>query len=492
MLTVHSDGTRYAISPLIYGTNQPLSPTSNRYGVLRQGGNRFTAYNWENNASNAGNDFSFQNDGYVSTSDVPGAAVTQHLATARSINVPAIVTVPIVDYVAADKLGGGDVRNSGSNYLTTRFRQNNHTKPTALSLSPNATDTVVYQDEFVNWVRAQDAGVPVLFSLDNEPDLWSSTHAEVHPVAVTYAELLTRSTDYSKAIKRNWPGAKVLGFVSYGFNGFVNLQNATDSAANGDFINYFLTRMRMASMTEGTRLIDYLDLHWYPEATGGGARIVGTSTTTAQVAARVQAPRSLWDPTYNETSWVQGYLGQPIRLIPRVKAQIQANWAGTELAITEWNYGAGDHISGGIASADVLGIFGREQVALATYWKLFGNELYADAAIKLYRNYDNAGGAFGDLSLPASSSNIAMASVYGSVRTADPTKTVMVVINRDTVARDAAIRLYHPVSYGRLHVYRLTSAGATVSAGPDVVASGQNAFLYNMPALSASVLVAAP
>ena len=44
------------ISPLVYGINgndagrRPYIPFS------RQGGNRMTAWNWENNASNAGND----------------------------------------------------------------------------------------------------------------------------------------------------------------------------------------------------------------------------------------------------------------------------------------------------------------------------------------------------------------------------------------------------------------------------------------------------
>ena len=32
--------------------------------------------------------------------------------------------------------------------------------------------------------------------LDNEPDLWSSTHAEVHPSKVTYDEMITGTTTY--------------------------------------------------------------------------------------------------------------------------------------------------------------------------------------------------------------------------------------------------------------------------------------------------------
>jgi AraC family transcriptional regulator, regulatory protein of adaptative response / methylated-DNA-[protein]-cysteine methyltransferase len=54
--------------------------------------------------------------------------------------------------------------------------------------------------------------------------------------------------------------------------------------------------------------------------------------------ARVQAPRSLWDTTYEETSWtVNDVLKEPLRLLPRVKDKIAAHYPGTGFALTEWN-----------------------------------------------------------------------------------------------------------------------------------------------------------
>ena len=41
----------------------------------RAGGNRWTAYNWETNASNAGSDYIYNNDNYLSSSNVPAEAV---------------------------------------------------------------------------------------------------------------------------------------------------------------------------------------------------------------------------------------------------------------------------------------------------------------------------------------------------------------------------------------------------------------------------------
>ena len=87
----------------------------------------------------------------------PGAAIKPTVDQATAAGDTAIVTIPIVDYVAADRNGGCDVRNSGANYLQTRFKQNLPTKGAAFSTTPSTTDGYVYQDEFVNWLKTDRA-----------------------------------------------------------------------------------------------------------------------------------------------------------------------------------------------------------------------------------------------------------------------------------------------------------------------------------------------
>jgi hypothetical protein len=483
---------RHQISPLIYGTNGDRSIATNRQTVVRMGGNRWTAYNWENNASNAGSDWCFQNDGLLSSSNTPGEAVRQDIVDAKNAGAAAMVTIPIVDHVAADKNGGCDVRNSGPNYLQTRFNQNKPTKGSAFTLTPNATDDFVYADEYVNWLKSTQGDANILFSLDNEPDLWSSTHAEVHPSPVGYAELVTRNTNYAKAIKAVWPTAKVLGPVNYGFYGFERLQGAPD-AANRNFLDFYLQQMKAADTAAGTRLIDYLDLHWYPEASANGVRITGTDTSAAVVAARVQAPRSLWDPTYVETSWITdpgGYNYGAIRLIPRTMDRIAQHDPGTELAFTEWNYGGGNHISGAVASADVLGTFGKQDVGLATLWELNADESFTYAAFRAYRNYDGAGAAFGDQSIPATSSDVSKATVYASATTADPSKVTISAINKSTTPTKAGITVACSAVFKGARVYTITQAGgANVVRQADLTPVNVNAFTYTMPPMSVSIIV---
>jgi hypothetical protein len=488
VFNVRSDQGVHAISRLIYGTNGAPDIANTHQTVVRSGGNRLTAFNWENNASNAGSDYLFQNDGLMSASNTPGKAIADVVDSAAPHGAASVITVPIVDYVSADKNGGGDVRNSGSNYLTTRFRQNVAAKGSAFSNPPDSTDAFVYEDEMVSWLKGARPNAEILFSLDNEPDLWSYTHAEVHPDPVTYAELWDRNKRFSTAIKAVWPTAPVLGFVSYGFNGYVNLQNAPDGAGR-NFIEWYLDQAKAAEQGGGKRLIDYLDLHWYPEARGGGVRIIDNDNTAAVVQAREQAPRSLWDSSYQETSWIRDYMGGPIDLIHWVKSRIDAHYPGTKLSFTEWDYGGGNHISGAIAAADVLGVFGRESVGLATYWPLNSDESFAYAAFRAYRNYDGQGSTFGDTSISATSSDVPTATVYASIDSGVSGRAVIVAINKATSSKTAGIRIAHTSSYTTASVWVLTAAQANLGAGTPLAAAATNAFRYTMPAQSVSVIV---
>ena len=484
------------ISRYIYGKNFNGSTwqAQPHLTLNRLGGNRWSAYNWENNASNAGSDLSFHNDSYLGGADVAGEAVRAPVATAQAFSGAMIVTIPMAGWVAADKLGT-DVTGQA---LTTRFRQDMSTKGSALVYPPVLTDANVYQDEFVSWLEQQfptahaDPQREIFYSLDNEPDLWSDTHSEMHPVPVTYAELLSKSIDYATAIKRVAPASKVFGAVSYGFNGYVTLQDATD-ANNRDFIEFFLDGMRTAGTTAGTRLMDVLDLHWYPEATGGGVRVIGEETAANIVAARIQAPRSLWDPSYVETSWIATYLGnQPIRLVPSMFTKIAAHYPGTKLAFTEYYFGGGAHISGAVAQADALGVFGREGVYAATLWPMTSDIHFIDAAFRMFRNFDGAGANFGDTSVSASTSDVATATAYASLDTVNTGRVVMVIVNKATVAKTAAIAVTNPLSLTRAEVYQLTSANAAPVRGTDVPTRTPNSFRLSLPAMSVTTLLLRP
>ncbi len=425
-------------------------------------------------------------------------AVTPTITSAFAHQAAALVTVPTIGYVAADKNGGGDVAQT-PNYLAVRFKQSLPKKNAPFTLTPSTSDAYVYQDEWVHFLKTQyptafsDARRKIFFSLDNEPDLWFHTHARLRGSTgsegnrVTYAEIVQRSADYAAAIKDVAPDALVFGPVNYGWYGMLRLQDAPD-AAGRDFLDHYLAQMQSRATAAGRRLVDVLDVHWYPEDNAGGVRITGTETTDAVVAARLNAPRSLWDPSFVEPSWI-GQTTGAVRLLPRLQQKVDTHAPGTQLAITEYNYGGNQHISGGIAQADVLGIFGREGLFAAAFWPLSSDNSFTWGGFEAYRNYDGNGGAFGDTSILAQSSDTAQTSAYASVDQSTPDRLVVVAINRSSSARTAALRVWHTVAFGRAEVYTLTSANSRPQAQATLTLPQTNALQYTMPAYSVSTLV---
>jgi hypothetical protein len=500
-LSVKTDSDVHTISPLIYGIVSDTVDCANsaaRFTLCRLGGNRWSTYNWENNASNAGNLTCFQNDGALGESNVPADTVTALITKAHQQAATSVVTIPIIDYVAADKVGGtppplcsGDVRLD-TNYLTTRFKHNQARKGSSFADPPDATDGNVSQDEFLHYVKARSGSANVVITLDNQPELWSQTHQPVHPDHATYQEVVERNVQYAAMVRDNWPGAEITGYGGYGYYAFLNLQDAPNPPGNSEFLDYYLAAMQAAEVTAQRRLVDYLDIHWYSEAVGDGQRVISPDATSPLAAeARMQAPRSLWDSTYSENSWISGSVG-PIRLIPWLKDKISRFYPGTKLAISEWSYGGEGTISGAIAVADALGIYGRDGVDLAALQPLGSDMRYALAGFSSFRNFDGNGSEFGDTSVRATSSDVSKVSVYASVSSNASNRVVVVAINRSATSLDANLRVDSATAFTSADVYRLTNAAPTLVRATSLVSTGASSFVDTLPAQSVSVIMPKP
>jgi hypothetical protein len=495
----------HPISPYIYGMSQPKwNERPKGIAFVRTGGNRQSAANWETNASNAGADWHFQNDDLHGKENTPGKQKQTFIADAHAHNAAALVTVPMLGYVAADKNGGGDV-NKTPDYLNVRFYKSVARKGAPFSLMPNQRDKIVYQDEFVNFIEKKFPNArsnpvnEIFYSLDNEPALWSHTHARLRGDAtgkagkkVTYAELMEKTIEYASAIKDVAPNAKIFGPVLYGWQAFVNLQAAPD-AGGRDFLEFYLQELKKAESKYGKRLVDVLDIHWYPEAKvpAVGKKVTSGKAYPELVEARIQAPRSLWDLNYVENSWITNRaLNGPIYLIPRLKRKIDKYYPGTRIAITEYYYGGGDDISGGIAQADVLGIFGREDLFAAALWKIgFTKHTFIYGAFEIFRNYDGKGGVFGDVSIRAENSDIEKSSVYAALDSKNPRRMTILCINKMQTPLDAGISIANSEAFKNASVYQLTSAGSNPVAAKPFSITGKAPFQYTMPPRSVSLLV---
>jgi hypothetical protein len=488
------------ISPYVYGIN---SQKDEGIGVTvrRMGGNRQTGYNWEINASNAGNDYNHQSDDWPCTAlgysdcGAPGAQFVDFAKENKSIGAETLATIPIVDYVAADKNKSVKENEAAP---SPRWVKSVAKKAGPLSLTPDLADKVVYQDEFVNFLvkklgKASDGGIK-FYSLDNEPALWPQTHPRIHPDRTRYDEMVKRTEAIASEVVKLDPSAQTLGAVAFGWSEYMSLSDAPDAKEHNDkygtYLDYFLASMKEAEAKHKKRLVHVLDVHWYPEARGT-KRITDKDNSPKTVSARLQAPRSLWDPTYVEKSWITA-TGKPIRLIPWLQEKIAERYPGTKLAITEYDYGAPDHISGGLAQADVLGAFGREGLYLANYW---GNgpgngvlPTYIKAAYRLYRNYDGKRGAFGDTAVAATPADQAKASIYAATDTKKKGQLTILVINKELRSIFAGKIALKGGKYGKAQVFTLDGASPDIKAqAPVDVKNGQ--IEYKLPPLSATLFV---
>jgi fibronectin type 3 domain-containing protein len=504
------------ISPWIYGINSygGITGAPPKVTIDRAGGNRWTAYNWETNASNAGNDYIYDNDNYLSGSSVPAEAVRSIVAADQGAGIASVMTVQLQGLVSADENGPVSVTSPPD---LTRFKTVVDKKSTVSSApfttTPPTSDANVYMDEFV-WAMDQklpgifgaSPALPSFVSLDNEPELWNSTHLEVQgATAVLSDTYIAKTISITKALKDQFPNVVIFGPVHYGFQGIYNWQGELSATPNGTnwFPDKYLPAIKSASDTYGKTLVDVYDFHWYPEEyDASSTRITsmsGTTLTDAQVQLIVQSPRNLWDPTYDDGSsgnsnpWIFNELGgSPIQILPRLQAKIAAEFPGMKgLSMTEYEGGGWNHIAGTIAQADMLGIFGNQGLFAANLWPPSGTYDYALAGFRVFRSFDGANANFGDTSLSTTSSNVQNVVVYASLDSTVAGRAVFVAINRSTSSQVTAINGLAISSTAT--VYQITASSAQGQSPVHPVKVGQMAvsgtsLTVTLPALSVSTI----
>ncbi|MEV6551089.1 glycoside hydrolase family 44 protein [Streptomyces sp. NPDC051597] len=511
-ITVDATTGRHAIDPHIYGMNFPDEALAAelRLPTGRWGGNATTRYNYKLDAYNAGSDWYFENLHYTNdTKNLPaGSQADKFVDQNRRTGTDTLMTVPMIGWTAAgrdDRCGFSIAKYGPQQDTDAQWRPDcgNGKKPDGTLIKgndPAETSTPAGPDFVKGWVQhlkstygAADSGGVRFYDLDNEPDLWSGTHRDVHPTGAGFDELRDSTYATAAAVKDADPTAQTLGPVGWGFNSLIYSgldqqvcgeqggscwSNPPDAAAHGgaQFAPWYLGKMKEYQQAHGRRILDYFDEHIYPQQSG----VSGSADDTATQALRLRSTRQLWDPSYVDESWIN----QPIQFIPRMRSLVDQNYPGTKLAISEYNWGALDHIDGGLAEADVLGIFGRQGLDLATLWSPPKATDPGAYAFRMFLNYDGHGGTFGDTSVRAASADQDKLSVYAAERSGDHATTVM-VINKTTGDLTAPVSLTTSTALpAAAQVYRYGQADpAAIQHPADQPLSG-GSFTATFPAYS--------
>jgi hypothetical protein len=419
---VYVDPRQHArpISPLIYGLSgatergfEEIRPALNSWG-----GNPSSRYNWElGNAWNTGRDWYYLNTNY---GNAVGRVSDQFIAESMQYGSAVRLAVPTLGWVAKNS-DEGTCSFPLPNGECGDADQASCENPGAIA---DPTRANVPSD--VNFIRRwlvdlASKGFEIRFvAMDNEPELWGATHYDVHPACTTYEEILTKYLEYATMVREVMPESELLGPVTCCWYFYWNsAAGVIDKLKHGnqEFLPWFLEQVRSHDEQRGVRSIDVLDIHYYPEG------LFNDKADPDTAAHRLRSTRSLWDRSYVDESWIN----EPIYLIPRMHALIARHYPGLKLGISEWNWGADTTLNGALAIADVLGIFGREGLYLASYWRQPADDSPGFMAFRMYTNYDGAGARFGDVSVLATSSASDEVTAYASVDRASGQMKVMLI-----------------------------------------------------------------
>jgi hypothetical protein len=486
-LSVDLGDGRHRISPDIYGMNfaDPTLAAQIGLPVDRWGGNSAERYNFREGVQNTAADYYFENVADCFT-DADDHCATGHdrrayrdtIARDRAAGARTLIALPMAGQVARgpsanyshpldcsfpssafplqQSFDPYDTRCGDGRALTGRAILGDEATAARTSIPWGPADDGAWIDDLKSRYGDAAHGGVGLYELGNEPSLWDTTHRDIHPSPTTYDELWQRSRDLAEVVKRRDPGAKVLGLSEWGWpNYFCSAADDTsdgcqatdaDRAAHGGvpLAEWFLQQARDYERAHGTRLVDYLDLHYYRQ---------GGRTT--------DVTRSLWDATYTDESFIR----DKVELIPRMRRWVHDDYPGTKLSLSEYDLSTGDRETDVLIQADALGIFGREGLDLAARWDPPKATEAAADAFRAFRDYDGAGGRFGDVGVSSVSGDQSRLAVYGAERTSDRTLT-LVVVNKTQRALTGTLALGGVSARARTAgAWRWTSADGALVQG---------------------------
>lgn len=535
-VSVDPAAARRAIDPNIYGVSfgADAQHADLRYPIRRWGGNTTSRYNFQFDVDNRGRDYFFQHIASGDGSNLPdNSTANQFIDATAASGGETLLTIPTLGWVGKDarekdwsfsiaQYGAQTVNecsfygpnppfwcsiDSGNGICTggpncgpangdgIRFIVGNDPLDTSKPAPP------AYATAWVTHLRtrhgaANDGGVKH-FALDNEPMLWNSTHRDVHPTAATFDEVWQSGRDRAIAIKTLEPDAVVFGPVTWGWCDFwtsaADAQagdcfEGPDRTAHGGlaFVEWYLQQVCATPGPNGARLVDVLDLHYYPQGGVDGLEVEPDDDGDAAVQARrLRSLRELYDPTWTAESWI-GETAYPItNLLPRARAAIDTYCPGTQLALTEYKWGPDDGLTGALAQAEALAIFGREGVDYAMRWIAPDVGSLAEDAFRMYLDYDGANARVVGDSVAAATDAPQVVNAY-AVDQADGV-TFVLLFNHGTQARAVTVNVAQtPLSAWRR--YRLDGNGFAAIGG-SLPLAGSSVVLASMPGRSAELLV---
>lgn len=467
-ITVNATSGKQQISPYIFGKNNVLPSTFLNNGtndeitkaleagvrfVRQSGGNNSSKYNWRLKLSSHPD---WYNNVYANNWDaaaknlfdkMPGVQGMWSFQLLGKVAANTNNNFPDWNYnqskrwegVNQNLAGGGVVNPAGTSKALVEGNSDLYL------IDWPADSTVVILDK---WFGKNGLGYDpsriTYWNMDNEPEIWSGTHDDVMKTQIPAEEFMQNYFKVAKAARAKFPGIKLVGPVPA--NEWQWYRWGSDGISwNGKkycWLEYFILRIVEEEKATGIKLLDVLDIHYYPTSSDAEKlvqfyRVFFDRNYVYPEANGVKTVNGGWDNNQNKeyilgrvTDWLVKYKGAE---------------HGVKLGVTETGLNSDNANVQASWYASSMGEFMKNGVEIFTPWSWKPGMW---ETVHLFSRYSQ------EFIVDAVSSDETYISAYPTINAASDSMTIFLVNRhttatkevkidvRDFIIKDEAIQLY--------------------------------------------------
>lgn len=206
------------------------------------------------------------------------------------------------------------------------------------------------------------------WNMDNEPEIWNGTHDDVMPTLLAADAFIEKYVAVAKLARQYDPDIRLVGPVAANEWQWYNWNNdkITTGGKSYTWLEYFIKRIGEEQAASGVRLLDVLDVHFYPGETSAADQVqlhrVWFDRTYLYPGANgvKRSGASSWDNSIQQEfvfarcrDWLDTYLGPD---------------HGVTFGVSETSIPSSDPNVLAVWYASNLGVFMDEGVELFTPW----------------------------------------------------------------------------------------------------------------------------
>ncbi|MGB8358287.1 MAG: glycoside hydrolase family 44 protein [Bacteroidales bacterium] len=509
---VNAGEARLPVSPYIYGRNNNLSdnpaspmPVANlnlyKEAGLRfareNGGNNATKYNWRRKLSSHPD---WYNNVYEHSWDYASQEIQK--------------TMPGLQVMWAFQLIGKTAANKNNNFNDWSYNGSQWWTGVSQNLAgggqvnPAGGSQALVDGNpdlyLMNWNADSTTGVLnhwfgpgglgfekdqfLYWSMDNEPEIWNGTHDDVMPSLLPASEFMDTWFEVAKKAREKFPEIKLTGPVPA--NEWQWYKWGEESLMiDGKYycwLEYFIKRVSDEQKKSGIRLLDVLDIHWYPPESSNADlvqlhRVFYDETFVYPGANGIKTINGGWDNSQTKeyifkriNDWLLQYFGEN---------------HGITIGLTENAVSSSDPNVVSVVYASMLGTFANNGVEIFTPWTW---KIGMWETLHLFNRYAKK------IKVNTTSSLDATVSGYNTINSSADSMTI-ILVNRDlSASRTATVNIAgFSVSNGNYKILELSSlpsgetfiSHASNALKSRTVAVSANSFNITLPAVSTTAVI---